>query len=469
MTISTVDNRKEYAGNGVTIAFATPPFIQDADIQAKLVNDTTGVAVDWVLATQYTLTGAGAAGGGTLTVNTSPTDYTPAVGETLVIYTDPALTQGTDLVDNDALPAETVEQSLDKLTIIAQRLRSLVDRAFVFSDDAVGTEGVSLSIPAPVASRLIGWNSSADALQLVSASDLNAVLTTAFTESLLDDADADAFWTTLMASINKANARTSFGASAVGDALFTTASKAAGRLAIGAASVSANGILAPHKNLVVKNGSTAASTMDVDADEIVLTDSSDNRYLASSVNLTIDITASGVNGLDTGSEAMSTWYHIWVIYNGTTVAGLLSTSSTSPTLPSGYTYKGYVGAVYNNSSSNFPTTKQKNNRVVCAQAADLTGGSAGTPTAVSVTVPTTAVLWSGWVNAIRAGGSSALALISSDSSDTGVVRVGMDGADATVDPKVYAPVSILLVTAQTIYYTLALGTGLDIRTTGWGY
>ncbi len=69
----------------------------------------------------------------------------------------------------------------------------------------------------------------------------------------------------------------------------------------------------------------------------------------------VDITVAGAGGLDTGSEAASTWYYIWLIYNPTTTTynGLLSTSSTSPSMPSGYTKKRLIGAVRNDSSSNF--------------------------------------------------------------------------------------------------------------------
>ena len=78
-------------------------------------------------------------------------------------------------------------------------------------------------------------------------------------------------------------------------------------------------------------------------------------YALTSVNVTADITASGANGLDTGSEASSTWYSVWVIYNpgsGTT-ASLLSANMTTPTMPSGYTHARRVGFVYNDASSNF--------------------------------------------------------------------------------------------------------------------
>jgi hypothetical protein len=103
-----------------------------------------------------------------------------------------------------------------------------------------------------------------------------------------------------------------------------------------------------NEGLVVKY--VSATTVDIDADFLTVFDTNNVATVLSSINLTTDITASGVNGLDTGTEA-AVWYHIWVIYNGTTTASLLSASATTPTMPSGYTYKKYVGAVYNPSSS----------------------------------------------------------------------------------------------------------------------
>lgn len=72
-------------------------------------------------------------------------------------------------------------------------------------------------------------------------------------------------------------------------------------------------------------------------------------------DITVDISTSGVNGLDTGTEATSTWYYLWLIKNTSTgnVAGLLSTSSSTPTLPSGYNKKRLLPiAVRNDGSSN---------------------------------------------------------------------------------------------------------------------
>lgn len=183
MTISSVENRKEYAGNGVAVSFATPPFIQNSDIKVKLVVDATGVATDWVLNTQYTLSGAGDAGGGTLTLETSPTDYTPQTGETLVIYTDPTLTQSTDLVDNDALPAEVVEEVFDRLTLIDQRLSNRLDRSLRQSDSDVGDVGV-LPVKTDRASQLLGFDVNGDP---IASAGTGGAATSVFMATVLDD------------------------------------------------------------------------------------------------------------------------------------------------------------------------------------------------------------------------------------------------------------------------------------------
>jgi hypothetical protein len=60
---------------------------------------------------------------------------------------------------------------------------------------------------------------------------------------------------------------------------------------------------------------------------------------------TINSAITGAGGLDTGSMSDDTWYYVWVVGKSDgTVAGLLSLSSTDPTMPSGYDYKRRVGA-----------------------------------------------------------------------------------------------------------------------------
>jgi hypothetical protein len=131
------------------------------------------------------------------------------------------------------------------------------------------------------------------------------------------------------------------------------------------------------RGLVCKvNATNPTYQADIIADDVVLKNASDLSYLASSVSLTVAITSNGANGLDTGAEASSTWYYLWVIYNGSTVAGLISASSTAPTLPSGYTYKALVGAVFNNSGSDFTRFWQTGRRVQLAPANIFTAKAA---------------------------------------------------------------------------------------------
>lgn len=85
--------------------------------------------------------------------------------------------------------------------------------------------------------------------------------------------------------------------------------------------------------------------------------SDDTTDIIFSANLTCALNVSGVNGLDTGSEASNTWYYLYAIYNPTTLtsARLFSTVneavSGSITLPSGFTKKRQLKfAVRNNAS-----------------------------------------------------------------------------------------------------------------------
>ena len=97
------------------------------------------------------------------------------------------------------------------------------------------------------------------------------------------------------------------------------------------------------KNLKVQV--TANATCNVSCDQIVLYNGT-LYSTRSSVAVSINTASTGANGIESGTTlTQATWYYVWLIYNGTSVAGLLSASSTAPTLPTGYTYTARVGAV----------------------------------------------------------------------------------------------------------------------------
>lgn len=114
---------------------------------------------------------------------------------------------------------------------------------------------------------------------------------------------------------------------------------------------------------VKNNATTPNSVLDISATELVVRNSDGLPVLLSNVSTSVNIATSGAGGLDTGTEANSTWYYVWLVYNGSTVSGLLSVSATTPTMPSGYTYKALVGCVRNKSSGNFVKMRSVGPRV----------------------------------------------------------------------------------------------------------
>ena len=120
------------------------------------------------------------------------------------------------------------------------------------------------------------------------------------------------------------------------------------------------------KDLIITNttAATAASQVTFTADQLLLWNAGGGAVTITSFSVTININASGANGLDTGSFTASTWYYIWAIYNPTTAtaAGLFSTSPTAPTMPSGYTYKARYGAIRANATPAFQNMMQKGRR-----------------------------------------------------------------------------------------------------------
>lgn len=141
------------------------------------------------------------------------------------------------------------------------------------------------------------------------------------------------------------------------------------------------------RGLVVKtNAGNPNFQVDIDANEIILQDDNGKTARIDSVNITLDITSD----LDTGSEANSTWYYLWVTSAST---GKLSTSPTAPTI-SASTKKALVGAVRNDGSGHFIPFYQEDNHVEYNAVQTIFNGAitVGAWTSQSVTAffPTTA-------------------------------------------------------------------------------
>lgn len=238
------------------------------------------------------------------------------------------------------------------------------------------------------------------------------------------------------------------------------------------AGVGGGGFGGLYVNLSIKNNTTNPNyQMDISATTVLLENSSKIVLRIDTLSETVDITASGVNGLDTGSEASSTWYHIWAIAKADgTKDCLLSASATAPTFPSGYTYKAYLGAVYNDSGSNFDPIVQVNNTVVSQFVWLVEAGTATSLTSIdaSVVVPSTAkfICLDGRANTTSGSGTVALQL-ACDSAGTGArnCQFYTDGSGYMGGAQPDLP----LTTAQTFYYVTNSGNRVYVGVFGWKY
>ena len=128
MTISTLTIKNSYNGDGSVTAFNYTFKITNEDDIEVITRTSAGTETVKVLTTDYTVSGVGNAGGGTVTFVTAP-----ASGLTVILRRDTPQTQGLDLIENDPLPANSLEDAFDKLTSITQELQEENDRSIKLS------------------------------------------------------------------------------------------------------------------------------------------------------------------------------------------------------------------------------------------------------------------------------------------------------------------------------------------------
>jgi hypothetical protein len=233
-----------------------------------------------------------------------------------------------------------------------------------------------------------------------------------------------------------------------------------------------------------------SSTVTITADNVCVKNSSNFQVVLNNVNIpTLSLSSSGSNGLDTGVSASNTWYSVWVIWNGTTTAGLLSLSATSPTLPSGYTHKARVGWIRTDATANkFPLSFVQNGNKVqykiapgsnllarpVAASGVVGAWSATTPTyaAVSVVnfVPPTAVKVALTLAGKYANGTTSNANIAPNASYSGVsssnppvASLSAAGGTSAAQDAVYCEMTL----ESTNVYACIQSTGGAIIISGW--
>ena len=152
MTVSNSTYRVSYNGNGSTTSFSIPfYFINNSDLLVTKQN-TDGSETAFVFGTDYNLTGAGDLSGGTLT-----TTATLITNEKITIERDAQFTQSTDYEPFGRFPAETLEQNIDKLTMLSQQVKALTDRVPLLDRT---TSYLNSEIEEPSSGEYLRWDAS---------------------------------------------------------------------------------------------------------------------------------------------------------------------------------------------------------------------------------------------------------------------------------------------------------------------
>jgi hypothetical protein len=191
-----------HLGNGVADSFAFSfKVFSSADV-AVTTADAAGVETERALNTDYTVSvnaDQDATPGGTITYPITGTKL--QTGERLIIEGNAVASQLTDLQSYGFYP-QSVEDMIDKLTMILQQLATDLSRTMSLPPTAYDT--TSAVLPAPEANKLLGWDTSATNLVNKAFLLTGGLIVSAFIETLLDDVDASAARATLGAAASNA-------------------------------------------------------------------------------------------------------------------------------------------------------------------------------------------------------------------------------------------------------------------------
>ena len=343
MTVSSSTNRASYSGNGTLTTFAYGFKIFDQDELTVILRASDGTETVQTITTNYTVTGVAAAGGGNVVFGTAP-----ASGVTIVILRELDLDQGLDLVPNDPFPAQSLEDSLDKLTFMVQQHNeelgrtikasrtnvlagseftiSAADRANkVFSFDGSG----DLAVTQELGTFQGNWAASTvyKVRDLVKDTSTNNIfmVKTAHTSSgsqpITTNTDA-AKWDLI---VDAAAATTSASAAAASETAAETAETNAETAQAASEAAKDASVTAKDASVVAKDASVAAQA----AAEAVY-DSFDDRYLGAKSTGSGDPTVDNDgNALIDGALFFDTTNNVMKVYNLGTTAWLRTTPTSS--------------------------------------------------------------------------------------------------------------------------------------------
>lgn len=244
------------------------------------------------------------------------------------------------------------------------------------------------------------------------------------------------------------------------------------------------GIVGEVRNAVM-SVTAASATATFSADEVVMeTALGGAPYRIASFSHAVNISTTGVNGMDTGTAPISGYVALYAIYNPTTsTSAILATNATSArapeiyggaNMPAGYTASALVSAWQTNSSGQFIVGFQEGRRVnVGGLGVFSTVGQNASyiPFSLSNAAPKNAVAWWGQSNInINAPAIAALLIASNAAGVAAVSNSAQQSGSGGQGSDISFP-EIPIITAQTAFVmdTVSAGTSLTVSILLMGY
>jgi len=339
ITISDTTPRVQYTATSSQTTFSVPfEFFNNADLVVVKTASSTDTTLSYNAspssASQYSVTGAGVSGGGSITLGGGAT-----AGDVYTIYRDLAIARTTDFSASGSFPVETLNTELDKVVAMSQQL----ERDLKFSPRASATTSntYDLTFPNLVANKILSVNSSGNALEF--SQSITDVSTVAGIASDVTTVSGIASNVTTVAGIASnitavANDSTDIGAvagkateigrlgtaDAVADlALLGTSDVVADLALLGTSDVVADMALLANADVIADMNTLATSDIISDLNTLATSDIvTDLNILATSDNVT-NMATLGASGVVTNIGTVA-----GISSNVTTVAGISSNVTT---------------------------------------------------------------------------------------------------------------------------------------------
>lgn len=235
---------------------------------------------------------------------------------------------------------------------------------------------------------------------------------------------------------------------------------------------------------IVNNAGTPSTKIDVTFTQACLVSAVGAPAFIASGAFTIDLTlgtiTSAANGMDGEARPTSGWVYLYAISTGSGSAGLGTTTSPlsgPPTLPAGYSFYAYIGAMRCDGSQNLMRTKQLGNKAQytiiaatnTAAMPTMTSGTAALWTAVATGafVPATTSQIRGSLFNSSPGNNTGGAVAPNNAYTTAIsAPVNFSNSTGTTFGSLMLQFEIGLESSN-IYYTSNAGTASTLYAQGW--